>query len=158
MKISPLVLEALNQVLTLQLTAINQYFLSAKMHKHRGFVRLERRLYQQSLHAMRAAEAVIERVLFLEGLPNLQRLGKISVAESAAEQLTADLKLQTELCAALESLCALSTTELDNGTFALIDPMLSRDQQFIEWLEAQEQQLKALGTEQYLSQQIHGEG
>ena len=106
MKTPQVVLDALNQVLTLQLTAINQYFLSAKMHKHRGFERLEKALYKQSIQAMRHAEAVIERVLYLEGLPNLQRLGKISVAESSGAQLGFDQQLQTELCAALEGLSA----------------------------------------------------
>lgn len=158
MKTAAPIVDALNQVLTLQLTAINQYFLSAKMHKHRGFERLEKALYKQSIKAMRNAEAVIERVLFLEGLPNLQRLGKILVAETSVDQLGADQKLQLELCTALEALSTLCTTQNDNGTFALIEPMLKSDQAFLEWLEAQAHELQVLGSNVYLSQQIHGEG
>lgn len=152
------VLEALNAVLTAQLTAINQRFLAAKMHEHRGFLRLAKRAYKHSIVVMRNADPVIARVLFLEGLPNLQRIAKIGIGEGSTEQLALDLALQQELCAKLEELVRLALAHNDNGTAELADALLVKEQAELEWLEAQQKELTLMGEATYLSAQIHDNG
>lgn len=149
------VVDALNAALTTQLTAINQLFLAAKMHEHRGFERLAKRAYKASIHTMRNADPVIARVLFLEGLPNLQRIGKIGVAEGPAEQLALDLALQEELCSKLEELVRVALSHNDNGTAELGDGLLVKEQRELEWLQAQQKELAILGEANYLAAQIH---
>jgi bacterioferritin len=149
------VVDALNAALTAQLTAINQLFLSAKMHEHRGFLRLARAEYKQSIQVMRAAESIIDRVLLLEGLPNLQRIGKIQVAEGSVEQLSLDLALQRELTDKLTALAQRSLAHSDHGTAELAESLLTREQRFLLWLEAQQRELALLGEAHYLAAQVH---
>lgn len=149
------VVEALNATLTAQLTAINQLFLAAKVHEHRGFLRLARATYKQSIHVMRHAEPVIARVLFLEGLPNLQRIAKIGAAEGPIEQLALDLAMQQDLCAKLEELARTALAHEDHATAELAEGQLVAEQSFLQWLEAQHRELAALGQDLYLAAQIH---
>jgi bacterioferritin len=149
------VIDALNAALTAQLTTINQLFLAAKMHEHRGFLRLARRAYKHSIHAMRSAEPVIARVLFLEGLPNLQRIGKLSISDQSAEQLALDRALQSELCAKVEELARVALAHGDHGTAELAESLLPREQAELEWLEAQQKELAMLGELNYLAAQVH---
>ncbi len=149
------VLDALNAALTAQLTAINQLFLAAKMHEHRGFSRLAKRAYKHSIHTMRNADPVIARVLFLEGLPNLQRIAKINVGEGSTEQVALDRALQQELCNKLEELARVALSHNDNGTVELAEALLTREQAELEWLEAQQKELALIGEANYLAAQIH---
>jgi|LNFM01.1.fsa_nt_gb bacterioferritin len=149
------VVDALNATLTAQLTAINQLFLAAKVHEHRGFLRLARAAYKQSIHVMRRAEPVIARVLLLEGLPNLQRIAKVGAAEGPVEQLSLDLTLQQELCARLEELARTALSLADHGTAELAEDQLSKEQVYLHWLEAQQRELAQLGHDLYLAAQIH---
>jgi len=152
------VIEGLNTVLTAQLTAINQRFLAAKMHEHRGFLRLGKRAYKHSIAVMRHADAVITRVLFLEGLPNLQRITKIAIGESSTEQLALDLELQRSLCDKLTTLIDVALAQHDHGTAALADSLLVKEQAELAWLEAQQKELTLMGEATYLSAQTHDDG
>jgi bacterioferritin len=149
------VVDALNAALTAQLTAINQLFLAAKVHEHRGFVRLARKTYKQSIQVMKHAEPVIARVLFLEGLPNLQRIAKIGAAEGPIEQLGLDRALQQELCAKLEELARVALSHRDHGTAELAESLLAPEQKHLEWLEAQHIEVAHMGEANYLAAQLH---
>lgn len=149
------IIELLNEVLTAELTAINQYFIHSKMCGNWGFERLEKKNYDESLDEMRDAEKVIERILYLDGTPNLQRLGSVLVGETVPEQHR--LALETEL-AAVERYnrgVALARDKGDNGTRELLEDLLTGEEEHVDWLEAQLTLIEQVGVENYLSQQIH---
>lgn len=144
------VLRQLNAVLKCQLTVINQCFLHARILRHRGFNELNEHEYRHSITAMKLADAVIERILFLEGLPNLQDLGKLLIGEDAPEILRQDLALQTATRSAL--LDAVSTCEQvqDYVSRDLLESQLEKVEEHIDWLETQHQRLKEIGLNNYL--------
>ncbi|MDP3277534.1 MAG: ferritin-like domain-containing protein [Deltaproteobacteria bacterium] len=158
MKGSPQVIEALNAVLTVQLTAINQTFLAAKVHEHRGFTKLGRAAYKHSIQVMKHAEPVIARVLFLDGLPNLQRMGKIAAAEDSTSQIAADCTLQSDLCARLEALAHVALEANDHASAELAESLLVSAQQTLLAIETQLRELQTLGENIFLSQQLHDAG
>jgi bacterioferritin len=149
------VIDALNAALTAQLTAINQLFLAAKVHEHRGFARLARRAYKHSIAVMKHAEPVIARVLLLEGLPNLQRIGRIGAGENPIEQLSLDRALHRDLCAKLEELARVALAHNDHGTAELSESLLAPEQTFLAWLEAQHVEIAQMGEAVYLAAQVH---
>ena len=155
MKANQRVIEILNQLLTNELTAINQYFIHARMCANWGYGRMASHVRAESIDEMKHADEVIGRILFLEGVPNLQRLGKINVGETVPEQLALDLALEYEatkfLNAAAEEVRALG----DHGTFDLLTRILRGEEEHIDWLETQRGLLKDLGEAHYLAQQIH---
>lgn len=154
MKGSERVVEVLNDLLTLELTAVNQYMAHAKMCENWGYERLARRFRDTALEEMRDAEAIIDRILFLEGVPNLQRLGPVAVGESPREQI--ELALQTER-QALDLLArgvAVSLEEGDNASREFFAARLPEEEEHVNWAETQLALISQLGDQHYLAQQV----
>jgi bacterioferritin len=144
------VIERLNKMLTNELTAINQYFLHARMHKNWGYYRLAERMYHESMGEMRHADWIIERVLFLEGLPNLQNLGKLHIGEDGVEALECDLKL--EMIARDDTAESIPIFEAQ-GDFVSRDialKILADSEEHVDFLETQIALVKSIGRENYL--------
>jgi bacterioferritin len=154
MKGSKKVIDALNEVLTAELTGINQYFLHAKMCGNWGYGGLHDKTYQAAIGEMKHANTLIERILFLDGVPNVQRLGKLSIGERVAEQLRLDLALELDAIKRLNKTIALCNEAGDHGTRDLLDPILRSEEEHLEWLEAQLNLIKQVGEAQYLARQI----
>jgi bacterioferritin len=154
MKGSGKVIEVLNEILTAELTGINQYFVHAKMCGNWGYERLAEAIRKESMEEMRHAEELIERILFLDGLPNIQRLGKVKVGEKVAEQLELDHELELEAVAKLNKGIALATEAGDNGSRDLFERILKSEEDHVNWLEAQLELIRQVGEENYLAQQM----
>jgi bacterioferritin len=152
---SPAVLELLNDVLTAELTAVNQYFLHAKMCDNWGYHRLAHHDREESIGEMKDADHLIERILYLEGVPNLQRLGTVSVGETVPEQLRLDLELERAAIDRLNRGIALCVAEGDNGSRDLLEEILEGEEEHADWLETQLALLAAVGEAHYLAQQMH---
>jgi bacterioferritin len=152
---SPAVIEMLNEVLTGELTAINQYFVHAKMCENWGYQRLSHHDREESIGEMRDAERVIHRILYLEGVPNLQRLGTVSVGETVPEQVRLDLAVETESIARLNRGIGLCVSEGDTGTRELLEEILAGEEHHADWLESQLELVRQVGEAHYLAQQIH---
>jgi bacterioferritin len=150
----PQVLELLNEVLTAELTAVNQYFLDAKMFDNWGYERLGERFRSESIDEMKDADHLIERLLYLEGHPNLQRLGTIRTGESPVEKLSLALVLEQEAIARLNPGIALCVERGDNGTRDLLAEILEGEEDHADWLESQLSLVEQLGQAHYLGQQI----
>jgi bacterioferritin len=150
------VIELLNEVLTAELTAINQYFIHAKMCENWGFERLAKHNYDESIDEMKDAEKVIERILFLDGVPNLQRLGSVLVGETVVEQLRLDLDLENAAIERYNRGVALAREKGDNGTRELLEDLLTGEEHHADWLEAQLNLVEKVGEQNYLAQHIHG--
>jgi bacterioferritin len=148
------VIEYLNRLLTSELTAINQYFLHARMYRNWGLKELDEKVYHASIHAMKHADRLIERVLFLEGLPNLQDLGKLLVGERPREMLELDLKLETALRPLLQEAIAHCESVRDYVTRELLEDVLDKEEGHIDWLETQLGQIDQVGIENYLQSQM----
>jgi bacterioferritin len=148
------VLELLNEVLTAELTAVNQYFLDAKMLDHWGYDRLGERFRAESIDEMKDAERLIDRILYLDGHPNLQRLGTIGIGETAVEKLELALELEREAIARLNRGIALSVERADNGSRDLLEDILEGEEEHADWLETQLALIAQLGDAHYLAQQI----
>jgi bacterioferritin len=155
MRGDPEVIELLNEVLTAELTAINQYFIHAKMCENWGLHRLSSKIRDESIDEMKDAEAVIERILYLEGVPNMQRLGKVKVGETVPEQLRLDHELELDAVARLNRAIAQAVAVGDNGSRELLQKILVSEEEHIDWVEAQLELLKQVGEQNYLAQQIH---
>ena len=155
MKGDPKVLEALNLVLVGELTAINQYFLHAKMCKNWGYQRIAATLHHESIDEMKHAAELTDRILLLEGMPNFQKLDKITIGENVKEQLAADLGLEAKAVALLRQSIELCYTAHDHGSRELLEKILVDEENHIDWLEAQLGIIKEIGYENYLSQQIN---
>jgi bacterioferritin len=150
----PRVLELLNEVLTAELTAVNQYFLDAKMYDNWGYERLGERFRSESIDEMKDADRLVERVLYLDGHPNLQRLGTIRTGEDPVEKLTLALDLEKEAIARLNDGIALCVDCGDNGSRDLLAEILEGEEEHADWLEGQLSLVEQLGQAHYLTQQI----
>jgi bacterioferritin len=148
------VIELLNEVLTSELTAINQYYVHAKMCQNWGYERLWKKTYEESIGEMKHADQVIGRVLFLEGLPNLQRLGKVNIGTSVMEQMQLDLEFEKAAIARLNDGIALCRDLGDNGSKELLSNILVSEEEHVDWLEAQLTLIEQVGEQNYLTQQI----
>ena len=148
------IIELLNDVLTAELTAVNQYFLDAKMFDNWGYERLGKRFREESIDEMKDADALIERILFLEGLPNLQRLGTVRVGETAVEKLQLALDLEAEAIDRLNRGIARSVELGDNGTRELLEEILVGEESHADWLETQLELVRQVGDAHYLAQNI----
>ncbi|MFI5364138.1 MAG: bacterioferritin [Candidatus Binatia bacterium] len=155
MKGNAQLIEALNEVLTAELTGINQYFIHAKMCENWGYHRLAEADRKEAVDEMKHADELIERLLFLEGVPNMQRLGKVKVGETVPEQLKLDHALEVEAVTRLNKAIELATEVHDNGTRELLEDILTSEEEHVNWLEAQLELIKQLGEQNYLSEQMH---
>jgi len=151
----PQVIEALNEVLTAELTAINQYFAHAKMCANWGYQKLAKKKREESMEEMRDADVVIDRILYLDGVPNVQRLGPISLGEDPVEQHKADLDLEKAAVERLNKGIALCREKADNGTRELLEGILKGEEEAVDWLEAQLHIVDEIGKDKYLAEQIH---
>lgn len=150
----PAVLEILNDVLTAELTAINQYFIHAELCQHWGFERLYKYIRKQSIDEMKHAELVMERILYLDGIPNMQRLGKVSVGESVKEMFTVDRKLEREAVTRLANGIKLLADNEDHGSRMLLETILTSEEEHLDWLDSQLDLIELVGEQNYLAQQI----
>jgi bacterioferritin len=152
---NPDVIELLNEVLTGELTAINQYFVDAKMAKNWGYRRLEKHFYDESIDEMKDADDLIERILYLDGVPNLQRLGTVRVGEDVPEKLRLALDLETDAIERLHRGIELCYERHDHGSRELLEKILEGEEEHADWLESQLSLIEQVGVQQYLAQQIH---
>jgi bacterioferritin len=150
------VVELLNQCLTAELTAINQYFVDAKMCENWGYERLAQRFREDSIDEMRDAEMIIDRILYLEGFPNLQRLGTVRVGETVAEKLSAALDLEVAAVNRLNGGIATCTERGDHGSREVLQGILEGEEEHADWLETQLGLITAIGEANYLAQQVRG--
>jgi bacterioferritin len=149
------IIELLNEVLTAELTAVNQYFLDSRMLSNWGFERLGKKFYEESIDEMKDADHLIERILYLDGMPNVQRLGTVRIGESAPEKLTVALDLEKEAIDRLNRGIATCTAKGDNGTRDLLEGILEGEEEHADWLESQLELIRQVGEAHYLAQQIH---
>lgn len=144
------ILATLNQVLTQELSSINQYFLHARMFKNWGLAGLNKKSYKKSIKDMKQADDIIERILFLEGLPNLQQLAKLRIGEHPAEMLQCDLDFETEQLTVLRKAIALCESEKDFVSRELLEKRLNVEEDHVDWIEAQQLLITNIGIENYL--------
>ncbi len=149
------VIELLNEVLTAELTAINQYFIHAKMLHNFGYKRLAKQKRDESIEEMRHADEVIDRILFLDGVPNMQRLFPVKVGEEPVEMHKIDLELEKHARERLARGIALTNAKGDHGTRHLFEKILDNEEDAIDWLETQLHLIEELGRERYLAEQMH---
>lgn len=154
MQSSPRVVELLNDVLTAELTAVNQYFAHAKMCANWGYQSLAEKTRQESFGEMKHAEKLIERILYLEGVPNLQRLGPVRVGETVPEQFALDLDLEKGNIARLNNGIGICRDEGDHGSRLLMEEILAEEEGHADWLETQLELIRQLGDQLYLSSQV----
>ena len=150
----PELIEALNEILTAELTAINQYFVHAKMCANWGYARLAKKKREESIDEMHDAERLIERVLYLGGVPNLQRLFPVRVGENAVEQHELDLALELAAVERYNKGIALAQSKGDNGTRELLERHLVGEEKSVDWLESQLHVIREIGRERYLAEQL----
>ena len=148
------VIEYLNKALENELTAINQYFLHARMYKHWGFHKLNEKEYHESIDEMKHADQLIERILFLEGLPNLQSIGKLMIGEQPQEMLECDLKLELIAIPLLKEAVAYCESVSDFISRELFAHILESEEEHIDWLETQLELIGKVGILNYLQSQI----
>ncbi|UDY34802.1 bacterioferritin [Dermatobacter hominis] len=151
---NPEIVDLLNEVLTAELTAINQYFVHAKMCSNWGFDRLADHIRDESIDEMKHAEALIERVLFFDGVPNLQRLNALRVGETVEEQFRNDLELEYVARERLNRGIEAAVAASDNGTRHLLEEILVSEEEHIDWLETQLEAINQVGIQQYLAEQL----
>jgi bacterioferritin len=156
MKGDPAIIDLLNEVLTNELTAVNQYFLHGRMVENWGYQRLYEKLRHQSIDEMKDADEIIERILYLEGLPNLQRLGKINVGENVPEMFQLDLDVEKNAITVLNRGIEQCRRAGDNGSADLLEDILEGEEEHANWLEAQLTLIQQVGAPQYLAEQIKG--
>ncbi|TVQ68462.1 MAG: bacterioferritin [Oceanospirillales bacterium] len=154
MKGEKTIIQQLNKVLTYELTSINQFFLHARMFGNWGFNELNEKAYKKSIKDMKQADKLIERILMLEGLPNLQQLDRLRIGEAPVEMLSADLGFVMDQLPLLRQAIAECEKLQDYVSRELLEDILEDEESYIDWLETQQQLIENLGTENYLQSQI----
>ena len=155
MKGDPEIITALNEILTAELTAINQYYIHYKMCENWGYKKLAEMKKAEAMEEMKDADKVIDRILYLDGIPNMQRLNPVRVGENAVEQHELDLELEKNAVARLNKAIALCRDRGDNGTRELLVDILEGEEHAIDLLEAQLHIIGEIGKERYLAEHIH---
>ena len=148
------VIEFLNKALEHELTAINQYFLHARMYKNWGFEKLNEKEYHESIDEMKHADMLIERILFLEGLPNLQNIGRIMIGENPKEMLACDLKLELIAIPVLRDAIEYCENIRDYVSRDIFTHILDSEEEHVDWLETQHELIESVGIENYLQSQM----
>jgi bacterioferritin len=148
------VIQVLQDVLCAELTAINQYFIHARMCENWGYKRLAEHSRKESIEEMKHAQLLIDRILYFDGAPNMQKYMKINVGQNVPEQHKLDLQVEYEAVARLNPGIELARARGDNGTRALLEQILRDEEEHIDWLEAQLHQIAEMGADNYLAQQI----
>ena len=154
MKGSDEVIQVLQDVLCAELTAVNQYFIHARTCENWRYMRLAEFIRKESIEEMKHAQKVIDRILYFEGAPNMQKYMKINVGRGVPEQFQFDLELEYQAVARLNKGIEVARAQGDNGTRALLEEILTDEEEHVDWLEAQLYQIKEMGVENYLAQQI----
>lgn len=154
MKSTGSVVSTLNKVLTTELTSINRYFLHARMFKNWGFSQLNDKGYKKSILDMKQADKIIERILFLEGLPNLQQLSPLVIGEDTQEMLNCDTKFQLQQIDELKAAVALCEQEQDYVSRDMLTEILEGEEEYLDWLETQQYQIDNMGLAKYLQAQL----
>ena len=157
MKAKEGVIERLNDILTIELTVINQYFVQAEMCKNWGFERMYNRFHANSIEEMQDAQRLISHILYLEGMPNLQRLNQIMVGESVLEDLELDLQSEQGAVETLRQTIAHSASVGDYATRNILEQMVLSEEGHVDWIETQLEAINAIGIDLYLTQQIRGD-
>ena len=155
MQAKPGVIDWLNTILTIELTAVNQYFLQAEMCRNWGYERLYEKFRGLSLGEMKDAQEIVRYVLFLEGIPNLQRLNTVQVGENVLEDLNIDLQAETNIVEVMNQAIAHCETVGDFPTRGIIEEMARDEQEHVDWVETQLETIRQVGIEHYLAQHIH---
>ena len=155
MKGNAQVLQALNDVLAAELVGINQYFLHSRMCNNWGYERIAHKVYEESISEMKHASELTERILFLEGVPNLQKLGKVRIGETVPEQFKVDRALEVDAIKRLNDAIALCVAKGDNASRHLLEDILTSEESHLDWIETQLGLLAQLGEQQYLAEQLH---
>ncbi len=148
------VVDRLNAILTIDLTAINQYFVQSEMVRNWGFERSAEKLREASMDEMRDAQKLVRHILYLEGLPNLQRLGPIKIGESVAENLQLDLETEVSALETLTETITHCEQVGDFGTREILEDMVREEEEHVDWLETQQETIRQVGIEHYLAQNI----
>lgn len=151
------ILSILNEILTFELTSINQYFLHARMYKNWGLEKLNNKSYKKSIKDMKQADQLIERILFLEGLPNLQMLGKLMIGEDTKEMLECDMRFQYSQIPLLKNAISQCEQIQDFVSRELLESILEYEEEHIDWIETQQYQIEHMGLENYLQSQVEGD-
>lgn len=154
MKGSQPILDLLNEVLTGELTAVNQYWVHARMCENWGYRRLWKKIREESIEEMKHADELVARILYLDGVPNLQRLGKVNVGETVKEQFELDLDMEKAALKRLNDGIALCRDQGDNGSRSLLERILVEEEEHTDWLETQLDLMKNLGETAYLAEQM----
>ena len=154
MKSDPEVIRILNDLLTNELTAINQYFIHAKLCDHWGFKKLGEKIHAESIDEMKHADQVIERILYLEGIPNLQRYHKLQVGENVREALDSDLKFEYAAIKFLNESIEILRGLGDHGSDQLLRGILVGEEEHADWLETQLDLIRTIGEQNYLAQKL----
>lgn len=150
------VIELLNEVLTAELTAVNQYFLDARMLTNWGYERLGAKFRDESIDEMKDADTLIERILYLEGMPNVQRLETVLIGETAPEKLSLALELEAAAIDRLNRGIGICVGVGDNGSRELLESILEGEEAHADWLESQLELIRQIGEAHYLAQQVRG--
>lgn len=150
----PQVIDALNRALTIELTAINQYFCQAKMCQNWGYRKLGKKHYEESIGEMKHAEKLIDRILFLEGVPEIARYDVIRVGTDVKEQFENDLKLEMSGVKHYNAAIELCSKLHDHGTREVLEPILMESEEHVDWLETQLRLLDEVGLQNYLTEQM----
>jgi bacterioferritin len=154
MKSDPQIIALLNDVLTAELTAVNQYFLHARLCHHWGFERLYDKIREESIEEMKHADILIERILYLDGLPNVQRYSKINVGQNVPEMFALDLAVEYDAVKRFNAGIEAVRLAGDNGTREILEKMLREEEDHVDWLETQQEAMKQTGVENYLAEQL----
>ncbi len=148
------IIDYLNEALTIELTSINQYFLHARMFRNWGLGALNDKAYKKSIKDMKQADDLIERILFLEGLPNLQHLNRLRIGEHPEEMLQCDLDLEMEQLTQLREAIAYCESTSDFVSRELLEDILEDEEEYVDWIETQQHLLRNVGSENYLQSQM----